>query len=153
MFGAIRMATKSAILVLGLLLTISSACRSHKVGEVHVEGVGKPIFRFVGRDVGNLVIYEVPERYLKSGIPLDELKETNANTRWYLEGTHSASQPIVYGSAPSGMKEFAPATPLVEGVVYFASSYVGTEDTGAFVGQYFKISNGRAEEFHGEVSQ
>jgi hypothetical protein len=148
------MGPKLVILVGGLLLVLtSSACRSHKVGQVHVDGLGKPIFRFVGRNVGRLVVYEVPERYLKSGIPLDELKESNANTQWFLEGNHNASEPIVYGIVPSGTKEFAPARPLAEGVIYFASCYVGTEDTGGFVGQYFKISNGRAEEFHGEGSE
>jgi hypothetical protein len=142
------------ILILMLLLMASMwGCRSHKVGEVHVEGEGKPHFRFVGLNVGRLVIFEVPQPYLKDGIPLDELKDDNPNTQWFLEGSHKASEPIIYGSVPSGMKEFAPAKPLAEGVIYFASSYVGTEDTGAFVGQYFKIKNGRAEEFHEESNQ
>lgn len=142
---------KCIVIVLGLLLIASlAACRNHSVGEVHVDGDAKPRFRFVGLNVGSLVVYQVPEQYLKAGIPLGELKEDNPNTHWFLEGSHDASQPIFYGTAPSGMKEAAPAKPLVEGVVYFASSYVGTQDTGAFVGQYFKIKNGRAEEFHEE---
>jgi hypothetical protein len=148
------MGPKIVILLSAWMLVLSSlACRSHKLGEVHVEGVAKPTFRFVGFNVGSLVIYQVPERYLKSGIPLDELKEDNPNTRWFLDGDHDANEPIVYGIVPSGMKEFSPAKPLVEGVTYFASSYVGTEDTGAFVGQYFRIRNGQAEEFYGEGSK
>ncbi len=148
------MGSKFVILIGGLILVLSSsACRSHKLGEVHVEGVGTPTFRFVGLNVGSLVIYQVPDRYRKSGIPLDELKEDNPNTHWFVQGNHEANEPIVYGMVPSGMKEFAPAKPLDEGVIYFASSYVGTEDTGAFVGQYFKIKNGRAEEFHGEGNE
>jgi hypothetical protein len=145
------MGPKFITLLSGLMLVLSlSACRSHKLGEIHVEGDGKPTFRFVGLNVGRLVIYQVPERYLESGIPLDELKEDNPNTHWFLEGSHQANVPIGYGTVPSGMKEFAPAKPLAEGVIYFASSYVGTEDTGAFVGQYFKIKNGRAAEFYGD---
>jgi hypothetical protein len=118
---------------------------------VHVDGEGKPRFSFNGLTVSSLVVYEVPDQYLKKGIPLSELKATNANTRWFLEGQHNAKEPIEYGKAPVGMKESAAAKPLADGVVYFVSSYVGTRDTGAFAGQYFRIRNGRVEEFHEET--
>lgn len=78
--------------------------------------------------------------------------EDNRNTHWFLDGNHDENEPIVSSIVPSGMKESAPAIPLAEGVIYFASSYGGTEDTGAFVGQCFEINNGRAEEFHVEAS-
>jgi hypothetical protein len=144
---------KVPVTVLGLLLLFSLAgCRDHKVGAVHVDGDSKPRFRFVGLHVGRLVVYRVLDKYLKAGIPADELKENNANTQWFIEGNHTANEPILYGAAPPGMKEAFPAKSLDEGVVYFVSSYVGTYDTGAFVGQYFRIKNGRTEEFHEEVN-
>jgi hypothetical protein len=139
---------KSSALVLALVLLLTAACRDHNVGQVHVDGEGIPRFRFVGLTVSNLVVYEVPDQYLKEGIPLNELKATNPNTRWYVEGEHDAKEPIEYGKAPAGMQESAAAEPLADGKIYFASSYICTRDTGAFVGQYFRIRNGRAEEFH-----
>ena len=67
-----------------------------------------------------------------------------------LDGSHNAAEPIVYGVVPLGVKAEVPAKPLEEGVIYFVTSWVGTRDTGAFVGQYFRINNGHTEEFHGE---
>jgi hypothetical protein len=43
--------------------------------------------------------------------------------------------------------------PLAEGTIYFASTYVGTRDTAAFVGLYFQIQRGQAVEFHGSADE
>lgn len=66
------------------------------------------------------------------------------------DGRHNAAEPIIYGVVPAGVKALVPANPLQEHVVYFVSGYVNTRDTGAFVGQYFIIKDGRTQEFHGE---
>jgi hypothetical protein len=79
---------------------------------VHVDGEANPRFSFTGLTVSSLVIYEVPDQYLKEGIPLNELKATNPNTKWFVEGPHDAKEPIEYGKAPAGMKESAAAKPL-----------------------------------------
>jgi hypothetical protein len=140
-------------MILGLLALLSLAgCRDHSLGEVHVDGDSKPRFKFVGEHVGRLVVYRVPDKYLRQGIPLDELDESKPNVQWFIEGSHEASEPILYGVAPPGTKAAFPAKLLDEGVVYFVGSWVGTRDTGAFVGQYFRIQNGRTEEFHEEVN-
>ena len=81
------------------------------------------------------------------------MKDNNPDTQWRIDGHHDADLPINYGIVPSGMKELVPPKPLVEGTIYFVSSYIGTEDTGAFVGQYFKIQNGRATEFHEVIDE
>jgi hypothetical protein len=49
------------------------------------------------------------------------------------------------------MKESATSKPLTEGVVYFVSGYVNTRDMGAFVGNYFRIRDGKVEEIHEEI--
>jgi len=117
------------------------------------KGDNNPRFSFVGVNVNSLVVYEVPKQYLEKGVPLDELKAENPNTKWFLEGQHDAKVTIEYGKAPVGMKESASSNPLTEGVIYFVSSYVGTRDTGAFVGNYFRIRNGKAEEIHEEIGK
>jgi hypothetical protein len=88
---------------------------------VHLDGERVPRFSFVGRTVSSLIVYEVPAYYLKKAFPLNECKETNPSTKWFVEGHHDAKEPIEYGNLPVGMKEFAGAKPLAEGVIYFAS--------------------------------
>src|ERR1044072_1651260 len=105
---------KSYALAIVLMLVLT-ACRYHSLGQVHVDGEAKPRFSFTGLTVSSLVIYEVPDQYLKEGIPLNELKATNPNTKWFVEGPHDAKEPIEYGKAPAGMKESAAAQPLDEG--------------------------------------
>jgi hypothetical protein len=74
---------------------------------------------------------------------LDELKKDNPDTHWLLEGMHDANIPINYGIVPEGMKEIVRAKPLAEGEIYLASIYISTEETGTFVGQYFRMQSGQ----------
>jgi hypothetical protein len=146
------MISKGSIAAVSLALLVALAsCRSY-VGKVNIDGDSKPRFKFTGFTVSSLVVYRVPPEYLKKGIPLDALTKDNPDTQWITEGLHDADVPIAYGSVPHDMKETLPAKTLVEGTIYFVSTYVGTEGTGAFVGQYFRISNGQTSEFHDDVS-
>jgi hypothetical protein len=90
---------------------------------------------------------------LNKNIPLDEITKITPDTQWSVEGNHNVGIPISYGSIPEGMKEVVPAKPLADNTVYFVSTYVNTEETGSFAGQYFKIQNGRAIEVHGTVDE
>jgi hypothetical protein len=133
------------------LLTACLSCRSHSIGRVNVDGDGRPRFTFTGLTVSYVVVYRVPAEYLNKGIPLDALTKDNPDTQWLIEGSSEAQHVIRYGFAPQGMKEILPAKPLAEGPIYFVSTYISTEDTGAFVGQYFRIQNGHSIEVHEEV--
>ncbi len=133
------------------LLTACLSCRSHSIGRVNVDGDGRPRFTFTGLTVSYVVVYRVPAEYLNKGIPLDALTKDNPDTQWLIEGSHDARYVITYGFVPPGMKEILPAKPLAEGPIYFVSTYISTEDTGAFVGQYFRIQNGHSIEVHEEV--
>jgi hypothetical protein len=135
------------------LLVLFSGCRSHEVGRVSVEGNSTPRFKFTGLSVTHLLVYQVPRQYLSKGIPLNELTKDNPNTQWLIDGVHDAHLPINYGSVPEGMKEIVSSKPLAEGTIYFVSTYIGTEDTGAFVGQYFKLQNGRTVEVHEDFGE
>ena len=137
-------------LVAVILVSLSSGCRDHSVGRLVVDGGSTPRFSFIGSSVSGLVVYRVPPEYLDKGIPLDETRKDGPNTFWMLDGDHNAAEPIIYGVVPAGVKAVVPAKPLQERAVYFVSGYVGTRDTGAFVGQYFIIHDGRTQEFHGE---
>ena len=135
------------------LLILFCGCRSHEVGRVNVDGDSKPRFTFTGLSVSHLLVYRVPRQYLSKGIPLNALTKDNPDTQWLIDGDHAADLPISYGSVPKEMKEILPPKPLVEGTIYFVSIYIGTEDTGAFAGQYFKIQNGRTIEVHEDVDE
>ena len=134
------------------LLGVLAGCRSHATGKVNVDGDAKPRFKFSGLTVSSLVVYRVPPEYLKKGIPLDALTKDNPDTQWIVEGLHTANVPVTYGSVPGDMKQIVAPKPLADDTIYFVSTYIGTEDTGAFVGQYFRIRNGRTSEFHDDVS-
>jgi hypothetical protein len=133
------------------LLGVLAGCRSHATGKVNVDGDAKPRFNFTGLTVSSLVVYSVPP-YLKKGIPLDALTKDNPDTQWIVEGLHTANVPITYGSVPADMKQIVAPKPLSDNTIYFVSTYIGTEDTGAFVGQYFRTRNGQTSEFHDDVS-
>ena len=139
---------KIITILLLVLLTACSSCRSHSIGRVNIDGDNGPRFTFTGVTVTYVLVYRVPPEYLSKGIPLDVLTKDNPDTQWLLEGSHEARDAIAYGFAPQGMKEVLPAKPLAEGPIYFVSTYISTEDTGAFVGQYFRIQNGHAIEVH-----
>jgi hypothetical protein len=129
------------VLSLMVLFTLSS-CRRH-VGTFNVGGDSRPRFTFSGSSLNHLLVYRVPRKYIDKQIPLDELKKDNPDTQWLLEGTHDANVHIDYGIVPKGMKEIVRAKPLAEGEIYLASIYISTEETGAFVGQYFRMESGR----------
>jgi hypothetical protein len=143
--------TYSQTLIKALLLILVMGffgCRSHSTGRVNVHGDQSPHFTFTGDTVTYVLVYRVPAEYLSKGIPLKVLTKDNPDTQWVIEGTHEARDPIRYGLAPQGMKELVAPKALTDGPTYFVSTYIGTEDTAAFVGQYFKLQNGRAIEVH-----
>jgi hypothetical protein len=141
-----QMKLSITILLLSFLVVLSD-CHLH-VGSINVEGENQPRFTFIGKHVISLVVYRIPRKYLNKRIPLDEVTKNNPNIQWRIEGEHDATVPVNYGNVPEGMKEIVPAKPLAENTIYFASTYVGTEETAAFVGQYFVIRNGRTLEVH-----
>ncbi len=134
------------IFTLSLLLLLNS-CSPH-VGSVNVEGENQPRFTFVGRSVSSLIVYRIPRQYLNKGILLDAVNKNGSDTQWRVDGMHYAGIPIRYGVVPDGMTEIVAVKPLAENTIYFASTYIGTEETGAFVGQYFIIRNGQTVEVH-----
>ena len=134
------------------LLGVLVGCRSHATGKVNVDGGAKPRFTFTGLTVSSLVVYRVPAEHLKKGIPLDALTKDNPDTQWIVERLHTANVPITYGSVPVDMKQIVAPKPLVDDAIYFVSTYIGTEDTGAFVGQYFQVRGGQTSEYHEAVS-
>lgn len=156
MFGAsldltVQVKSSLTILLLSLLLILNS-CPPH-VGSINVEGESQPRFTFIGTDVISLVVYRIPRKYLNKGIPLDEVTKDTPNIQWRVKGDHDARIPINYGVLPEGMKEVIPAKTLAENTIYLASTYIGTEETGAFVGQYFIIQDGRTVEVHEHLNE
>jgi hypothetical protein len=142
---------KLSVRIFSIILLLALGSCSPHVGSVNAEGGSQPRFTFIGSSVSSLIVYRVPRKYLNKGIALDAVTKNGSDTQWRIDGMHDARTPINYGVVPKGMTEIVPAKPLSENTIYFASTYVGTEETGAFVGQYFRIQNGRTIEVHEDV--
>lgn len=106
---------------------------------VHVNASSPPTFTFSrGTLVNMLLVYHLRPDEPTKGILFDELLADKPNITWMIEGEHDQRLQITYGAVPIGMKETAPATPLMEGEYYLVF-------VGSMVGTRFVIRNGIAQ--------